>query len=71
MKNLSGPHPPTPESSTPGPSTGQTRPPSVASIASITSNSDKRELEERKLEDGQDGKQTPDSQKSFSLDKER
>ena len=69
IKNLSGPAPPTSESSTPGPSTGQTRPASAASIASIASASDKKDLEDSKQEDAMDGKQTPDSQKSF--DKER
>ena len=86
VKNLSGPSP-TPESSTPAPSASQTRPASAASVASTASASDKRDLEEMKQDEKQeekldakhedkpeesiDGKQTPDSLKSLSLDKER
>merc|ERR1719264_2194323 len=85
VKNLSGPSP-TPESSTPAPSVSQTRPASAASVASTASASDKRDLEEMKQDEKQeekldakhedkpeesiDGKQTPDSLKSLSLDKE-
>ena len=89
VKNLSGPPPATPSegSSTPAPSTSQTRPASAASVASTASASDKRDIEDVKAEEKQedkveakhedkadesnDGKQTPDSQKSLSLDKER
>ena len=87
VKNLSGPPPATPESSTPAPSASQTRPASAASVASTASASDKRDIEEMKQDEKQeekldgkhedkpeesiDGKQTPDSQKSLSLDKER
>ena len=81
MKNLSGAK--TPESSTPAPTGSQTRPASAASVASTASASDKRDIEEVKQEEkleakhedkpeeSIDGKQTPDSQKSLSLDKER
>ena len=87
VKNLSGPSPAIPESSTPPPSASQTRPASAASVASTASASDKRDIEEMKQdekheekldakhedkpEESIDGKQTPDSQKSLSLDKER
>ena len=47
-----------------GPSTSvQMRPSSAASVTSITS-FDKKEFEDKKVDD-QDGKQTPDSQKSM------
>ena len=89
VKNLTGPPPATPSegSSTPAPSTSQTRPASAASVASTASASDKRDIEdvkaeekhedkaeakhEDKADESNDGKQTPDSQKSLSLDKER
>eukprot|EP00092_Neocalanus_flemingeri_P008454 GFUD01009110.1.p1 GENE.GFUD01009110.1~~GFUD01009110.1.p1 ORF type:complete len:2320 (+),score=595.04 GFUD01009110.1:230-7189(+) len=64
IKNVSGT--PSADSSNPAPSAStsvQIRPCSAASGASITS-FDKKDFEEKKVED-QDGKQTPDSQKSM------